>query len=79
MKTFKVNADFQVNVETLVEADDEEEAKRLAMRNIYNQDIELLDPITEPKINWVELEDDDSEPDRQCQYCGEESCDCDLL
>lgn len=27
----------------------------------------------------AELEQQDNEPDRECQYCGEESCDCDML
>lgn len=25
------------------------------------------------------IDKDDDEPGRQCKYCGEESCDCDML
>ena len=32
--------------------------------------------------DWIDGDDEDEredEPDRQCFYCGEESCDCDML
>jgi DNA-dependent RNA polymerase auxiliary subunit epsilon len=79
MKTYKVNANYHVNVITYVEAEDEDQARKLAKTNIFNKELELQDPIEDPKINWVELEDDDSEPDYQCGFCGQESCDCDML
>lgn len=56
MAEYKVNADFHVNVVTYVEADTEEEAKKEAIQAILNHDCDLLDPLTEPKINWAESE-----------------------
>ena len=56
---YKVNANFLINVQVIVEADSEEEAKRKAKLDILSKDCDFLDPIEDPKINWVEIEDDD--------------------
>lgn len=78
MNEYKVNADFLINVSAIVEADSEDEAIEQGIRQILAKNCDFLDPIDEPKVNWVELERDD-EPDRECHFCGEESCDCDFL
>lgn len=78
MSEYKVNANFLVNVEALVEADSEDEAIAQAVTQILCKNCDFLDPIDEPSINWVQLERED-EPDRECYFCGQESCDCDFL
>jgi len=75
---YKVNADFLINVSVLVEADSEEEAISKGKFEILNKNCEWEDPVDDPKINWAEKTEDD-EPERQCFYCGQESCDCDML
>jgi hypothetical protein len=59
MNTYKVNADFHVNVSVYVEAESEEDAKQQARIAILNKDCEFEDPIDDPTINWVEIQDDD--------------------
>lgn len=79
MKTFKVNADFYINVQVEVEAESEEEAKAEAKQQILAKNCEWMNPITNPVINWAELIDDDEDTDRLCYYCGTDGCDCDLI
>lgn len=69
MSEYKVNADFLINVSVWVEADNEEEAKEQGRLAILNKECEWQDPIDNPKINWVELENDDSEESLSCYYC----------
>jgi hypothetical protein len=76
-KEYKVNADFLVNVEVIVDAESEEEARYKAKLDILSKNCDFLDPVEDPKIKWVEIEDDDD--DYQCYYCGQDSCDCDML
>jgi hypothetical protein len=71
MKTFKVNADFYINVQVEVEAETEEEAKSEAKQQILAKNCEWMDPITDPVINWAEQIDDDDE--------DTDGCDCDLI
>lgn len=78
MSEYKVNANFLINVSAVVEADNEDEAIERGVAEILAKNCDFLDPIDEPEVNWVQLERDD-EPDRECYFCGEESCDCDLL
>ena len=59
MKEYKVNADFLINVETIVEADSFEEAERKAIFEILNKNCEWLDPCDDPKVNWVEVQDNE--------------------
>ena len=61
MADYKVNADFLINVSVWVEAENEEEARREGMTAILNKECEWQDPVEEPKINWVEKEDDDED------------------
>lgn len=77
MGLYKVNADFTVNVLAEVEADSAADAEEKAKAAILSKDCEFQDPVCDPKINWVEADED--EEDRQCFYCGQESCDCDML
>lgn len=80
MAEYKVNADFLINVSVWVEAESEEEALEEGKAAILNKECEWEDPLQEPKMNWAEKVDDgDEEEDRQCFYCGQESCDCDML
>lgn len=76
MATWRVNADFTVNVLAVVEADSEDEARRIAVGEILSKNCEFQDPIDEPTINWVEAEDDEFEQDDDiCPMCGE-GCGC---
>lgn len=61
MAEYKVNADFLINVSVWVEAESEEEARREGRAAILNKECEWQDPIEDPKINWVEREDDDED------------------
>lgn len=80
MAEYKVNADFLINVSVFVDASSEEEARRKGKAAILNKECEWQDPISEPKINWVEKEDDGGvDPAHICFYCGQDSCDCDML
>ena len=78
METYKVNADFLINVSVWIDAENEEEARREGKAAILNKECEWQDPVEDPKINWVELDEDD-ETDRACMYCGQDDCDCDML
>ncbi len=78
MSEYKVNADFLINVSAVVEADNEDDAAEQAVAEILAKNCDFLDPIDDPVVNWVQLERED-EPDRECYWCGQESCDCDML
>jgi len=80
MPEYKVNADFLINVSVLVEADSEDEAMTKAKSEILNKECKWEDPIELPKINWAEKTEDDAiDEDFICNYCGQDSCDCDML
>jgi wobble nucleotide-excising tRNase len=75
-KSYLVNADFKINVEVRVEAEDEEHARREAIGEILSKNCDFLDPQEEPKINWVEAEGNEFEDDEEsCPSCGR-NCDC---
>ena len=54
MPEYKVNADFLINVEVLVEAESEDEANTKAVGEILEKNCEWLDPVKQPEINKVE-------------------------
>ena len=65
-KTYKVNADFQLNVNTFIATEDleirddesiEDAVKRHAIEQIMYGDYEPGDPIDKPTINWLEEDD----------------------
>lgn len=54
MPEYKVNADFLINVEVLVEAESEDEAHTKSVGEILNKDCEWLDPVKDPEIKHIE-------------------------
>lgn len=68
MAIYRVNADFAINVTTFVDGDDvrrrkyetlDDAVRRVAQEQITSGAYEVGDPVSEPDINWVEVEDDD--------------------
>lgn len=62
---YKINADFTLNVLTEVDTEEppientQEEIKKQAIEQLMCKDFEIGDPVCDPKINWLECEEED--------------------